>query len=150
MMQVREILKNKKRSGQPLGVQRGDNVTDAIKIMVENDTGSCVVADAQGKLCGMLTFREVLELIHKNAAGLVQCKVDEIMDADPAVATPDDTVDQIRNLMTSRHIRYLPVMNEGRLSDVISFYDVARAVAKHTDFENRMLRQYINDWPEDS
>ncbi len=149
-MHVSEILENKKRSGQPLGVRCGDKVAAAIKIMVENDTGSCVVTDEQGALCGMVTFREILQLVHKKQVDLTQTVIDEIMDADPAVATPNDTIDQIRNLMTSQHIRYLPVMVEGKLSDVISFYDVARAVAKHTDFENRMLKQYINDWPEDN
>jgi hypothetical protein len=30
---------------------------------------------------------------------------------------------------------------------VISFYDVARAVVEAQDFENRMLKAYIRDWP---
>ena len=51
--------------------------------------------------------------------------------------------------MTNRHIRYLPVVQDGKVSDVISFYDVARSrsVAKAADFENRMLKEYIRDWP---
>jgi hypothetical protein len=30
---------------------------------------------------------------------------------------------------------------------VISFYDVAKAVVDSQDFENRMLKAYIRDWP---
>jgi len=33
---------------------------------------------------------------------------------------------------------------------VISFYDVAKAVVESQDFENRMLKAYIRDWPEES
>ena len=149
-MLVSDILKTKRRSGVPLGVPEDGKLKEAIAIMVENDTGSCVVTDPAGKLCGMLTFREVLEKLHADPSTCVDTPVKDAMDKDPAIATPEDTVDQIRNIMTSQHIRYLPVMTEGKLTDVVSFYDVARAVAKQTDFENRMLKQYISDWPDDN
>lgn len=147
-MKVKEILKTKRRSGDPLGVPISATVGDALKVMVENDTGSCLVLDGHN-LLGMLTFREILARLHKDPANCVTIPVTEIMDPDPDLATPEDTVDQIRNLMTAKHIRYLPVMSAGKLTDVVSFYDVARAVAKSADFENRLLKQYINDWPED-
>ncbi len=148
-MLVSEILEGKRRSGEPLGVKEGDKIKAAIAIMVENDTGSCVVTDGSGHLKGMLTFREVMKKLHEDPAACVDTPVGEVMDADPPIATPDDTVDQIRAIMTGKHIRYLPVMREGQLTDVISFYDVARALAKQTDFENRMLKSYISDWPEE-
>ncbi|MFY7942493.1 MAG: hypothetical protein ACOVOX_16450, partial [Burkholderiaceae bacterium] len=46
-----------------------------------------------------------------------------------------------------RHARYMPVMSQRMLMGVISFYDVARAVVESQDFENRMLKAYIRDWP---
>ena len=146
-MRVKDILKNKRRANEILSVGPDASAMDAIRIMVEHDTGSTVVLDEQGKLLGMLTFREILSSIHKDPGSLTNTKAADLMDKDPGVATDKDTVDQIRNLMTSRHLRYLPVMEEGKLQAVISFYDVARAAAKSVDFENRMLRQYISDWP---
>lgn len=148
-MLVRDIIASKKSKGTPLGVSSADTVGDAVKIMTEHDTGSCVVVD-NDQLVGMVTFREVLNTLQADPAGCMGKKVADVMNSDPAVTTPTDTVDQIRNLMTSQHIRYLPVMDEGKLTDVVSFYDVAVAVAKKTDFENRMLKQYINDWPADN
>jgi CBS domain-containing protein len=50
--------------------------------------------------------------------------------------------------MLERHARYLPVMDGRSLIGVISFYDVARAVLEEQSFENRMLKAYIRDWPE--
>ena len=50
-------------------------------------------------------------------------------------------------MMLGRHARYMPVMTERTLMGVISFYDVARAVVDGQDFENRMLKAYIRDWP---
>ncbi|MBL4951842.1 hypothetical protein JK635_06310, partial [Neobacillus sp. YIM B02564] len=43
--------------------------------------------------------------------------------------------------------RYVPVVNARTLLGVISFYDVAKAVFEAQSFENRMLKAYIRDWP---
>ena len=43
--------------------------------------------------------------------------------------------------------RYLPVMQDSKLIGVISFRDVAKAVLEEQDFENKMLKGYIKNWP---
>ena len=53
----------------------------------------------------------------------------------------------IRRIMLERHARYMPVMDKRMLMGVISFYDVAKAVVDSQNFENRMLKAYIRDWP---
>ena len=50
-------------------------------------------------------------------------------------------------MMLSRHARYMPVLTNRTLMGVISFYDVAKAVVDGQDFENRMLKAYIRNWP---
>jgi CBS domain-containing protein len=148
MMKVKEILESKKRRGELISVSANDDVMKAVKCMSENDTGSTVVMEGS-KMVGMLTFREIIKYLAEK--GTVEgAEISQIMDDDPVVTTPGDSVDQIRNVMVTRHLRYLPVMEDGDLRDVISFYDVARALAKEVDFENRLLKQYIANWPESS
>ena len=50
-------------------------------------------------------------------------------------------------MMLVRHARYMPVLDGKTLMGVVSFYDVAKAVVDGQDFENRMLKAYIRDWP---
>jgi hypothetical protein len=50
-------------------------------------------------------------------------------------------------MMLDRHARYMPVMDKKMLMGVISFYDVAKAVVDSQNFENKMLKAYIRDWP---
>ena len=69
------------------------------------------------------------------------------MDDHPLTCTPETEIDEVRRMMLGRHARYLPVMTERTLMGVISFYDVAKAVVDSQDFENRMLKAYIRDWP---
>jgi hypothetical protein len=44
----------------------------------------------------------------------------------------------------------MPIMDGPTLMGVISFYDVAKAVVDSQDFENKMLKAYIRDWPDGS
>ena len=145
-MKVRDILKAKKTHAKILRVNASDTVSQAVAIMVEKDTGSVAVYKDE-RFVGMLTFREILESVHKGGGGALGGPCGDIFSHDSHCATPDDSVDQIRNIMTSHHIRYLPVAEGGELIDVVSFYDVARSVAKQADFENRMLKEYIREWP---
>jgi len=55
----------------------------------------------------------------------------------------------VRRMMLERHTRYLPVLDNRTLMGVISFYDVAKAVVEEQSFENKMLKAYIRDWPEE-
>ena len=146
-MKVKHILEGKKRRGEIIRVSTTDKVSLAVKIMVEHDTGSVAVYE-DATFVGMMTFREVLAATHaKGFAAVDNMACGALVEKAGHCVTQDDSVDQVRNIMTSQHIRYLPVVQDGTLTDVISFYDVARSVAKAVDFENRMLKEYISDWP---
>ena len=56
-------------------------------------------------------------------------------------------MDELRRLMVENHQRYLPVMDDTTLMGVVSFHDVAKAVLEEQSFENRMLKNYIRNWP---
>ena len=56
----------------------------------------------------------------------------------------------LRRLMIDKHSRYLPIMDGETLLGVISFLDVAKAVLEEQNFENKMLKNYIKNWPGDS
>jgi CBS domain-containing protein len=64
------------------------------------------------------------------------------------VVGPDTEVMELRRLMLEEHARYLPVLDGTTLLGVVSFYDVAKAVLDEQSYENRMLKAYIRDWPE--
>ncbi|MFN0160628.1 MAG: CBS domain-containing protein [Burkholderiales bacterium] len=151
-MQVKEILRIK---GTTLyTVSPANTLADAVISMAERDIGSVVVMQ-QGRLVGMLTFREVIKVLaqrqKENRIGptptMAQISVAEVMEAKPAIATPEMEVDELRATMLESHQRYMPVMEGETLLGVISFHDVARAVLEEQAFENRMLKGYIKDWP---
>lgn len=143
-MKVSDILKVK---GNTLYTITPDNdLGEAVATMSKLDIGSLVVMEF-GELAGMLTFREVINAVVANGGQIGTRQVRSVMDDHPLSCTPETEIDEVRRMMLGRHARYMPVLNGKTLMGVISFYDVARAVVEAQDFENRMLKAYIRDWP---
>jgi CBS domain-containing protein len=143
-MKVSDILRVK---GNTLYTVTPDEpLARAIDVMAEKDIGSLVVME-HGDLVGMLTFREVILCIVKNGGGVGSSLVRSAMDDHPLTCTSETDLDEVRRMMLDRHARYMPVMDRRMLMGVISFYDVAKAVVDSQNFENRMLKAYIRDWP---
>jgi len=121
-------------------------LAEAVTTMAEHDIGSLVVMEL-GDLTGMLTFREVIRAIVRNGGSLGTTQVRSVMDDAPLTCTPETEIDEVRRMMLGRHARYMPVLDGRTLMGVVSFYDVAKTVVDSQDFENRMLKAYIRDWP---
>jgi CBS domain-containing protein len=147
IMKVTDILRVK---GSTLFTVSPDTaLMEAARTMAENDIGSLVVME-HGELVGMLTFREVIVALVDNGGSLGERRVRSVMDDAPLTCTPETNIDEVRRMMLSRHARYMPVLEQRTLMGVISFYDVAKTVVDQQDFENRMLKAYIRDWPEEN
>ena len=143
-MKVSDILRVK---GNTLyTVSPAQLLAEAVQTMGDNDIGSLVVME-YGDLVGMLTFREVIAAIVKNGGSVGKLTVRTVMDDAPLTCTPETEIDEVRRMMLGRHARYMPALDGKTLMGVISFYDVAKAVVDGQDFENRMLKAYIRDWP---
>jgi len=119
----------------------------AVQTMAEFDIGSVVVMD-HGHLAGMLTFREVFQVLRVNEGRVGKGLVRDYMDGEPTRVEAKTDVNDLRRLMLERRVRYIPVMDGQALAGVISFHDVARAVLEEQGYENRMLKDYIRDWPQ--
>lgn len=144
-MIIRDILNLKGSTIFSIAPQ--GRVTDAVETMVKNDIGSLVVM-ADGTMDGMLTFREVLRGLDAQHGNLGDLPVSAVMVHEPLVCGLDDTSESVRDRMTRAHVRYVPVVDAGRLLGVISFHDIAKAAIKEASFENRLLKRYIKNWPE--
>ena len=103
-------------------------------------------ADAEGVDADAI----VLDVRGLNAqhGNLGDLPVSAVMVHDPLVCAPEDTSESVRDRMTQQHVRYVPVVEGGRLLGVISFHDIAKAAIKEASFENRLLKRYIKNWPE--
>ena len=144
-MQVSDLLRIK---GNALyTVSPDEPLTRAVKTMAEVDVGSLIVVE-YGEVVGILTFREVIQALARTDGHLGELRVRSVMEDSPIICTLATELDEVRRIMLHHHARYMPVIDQQHLHGVISLYDVARAVVESQDFETRMLKAYIRDWPE--
>ena len=125
-MQVSEILKVKGNALFTIAPE--GRLTDAVLVMAQHNMGSLVVID-------------------KGRGTLGDARVGDTMEHDPVTASPAMEVNDLRRTMIDSGARYLPVMDRDKLLGVVSFRDVAKAVLEEQDFENKMLKGYIKNWP---
>lgn len=145
-MRIRDVLSLK--GGTIYSIERGARLARAVDLMVGHDVGSLVVMEA-GRMVGLLTFREVLQALKAVDGSLGALEAHEVMVTDPVCGSPGDTIDELREMMTRHHVRYVPVMEGDELLGIVSFHDVAKAVIKETSMENRLLKRYIESQPGD-
>ncbi|HEY5762322.1 MAG TPA: CBS domain-containing protein [Rhodocyclaceae bacterium] len=146
-MQVREIIDIKGNALFTATPQQP--LAEAVASMAENDVGSLVVMGG-GKMVGMLTFREIIQALNQRKGNIAGTTVADVMVANPTTAGLGMEANDLRRLLIDEHMRYLPVMDGETLMGVISFLDVARAVLEEQGFENRMLKNYIRNWPSET
>ena len=146
-MKVSDILRIK-GGNPPFTIEPYSPLVDAVQTMADKDLGSLVVME-HDELVGMLTFREVIQALMRNGGALGETTVRGAMDDHPLTCSPETALDEVRRMMIDSHAHYMPVIHSRQLVGVVSFYDVAKAVVDSQNFENKMLKAYIKDWPSD-
>ena len=118
-MKLKEIM-----TKQVLTVHPEERVAVAARMMARNNIGSLPVCDAQGKICGMVTDRDlVVRCMAADGAG--KMKVRDVMTGNVITAAPDMEAAMAAHLMGRQQIRRLPVVKDGKLCGIISIGDLA-------------------------
>ncbi len=110
-----------KSKPKPLTFKRDALVSEAIAAMAARDFGSVVIVDADNRVEGVLTERDVLKRIVNEGVDPKQTKLEDVMTKDPRTAREtDDMVDWLR-MMSNERFRRLPVVDEdGKLLQVLT------------------------------
>src|SRR5262249_51933120 len=106
--------------------------------------GSLPVVDADGRLLGVFSERDVLRGLHNRGEAFNRMKVGEVMTPDPVTCTPDCDVDQVMGQMSARRITKVPVLDNGRLAGIVSVGDVIKVMYERVSSENQHLMDYIH------
>jgi CBS domain-containing protein len=127
---VRQILASRPQVVH--AVAPDDPASLALQRMAEQDIGLVVVLDG-ARLAGVLSERDLARHAGRpQARPLRDIKVAELMTRDVATVGPDESFGRCMALMDERRARHLPIVEAGRVIDVISIRDLLReAVAHH-------------------
>ena len=143
-MEIRHILEHKNRP--VVAIKEGASIEDALKLMNDNHIGALIVETPYGKLAGILTERDILyklgKHLHKDPSS--RTVKDTMTKAqDLIIGHKEDTINYAMKVFTQNKIRHLPIMEGEDVAGMISIGDVVKALLEDTEFENKMLRDYV-------
>ncbi len=139
MTTIRQIL-----AGKPdvYSIDPDATVLDALKRLEEKNVGALLVMKGD-RLVGIFSERDYARRMILHGRSSKETAVREVMTPEVFTIAPEATSGECMVHMTDRHIRHLPVLENGRVVGVISIGDVVRAVIDDLRFTVRQLEGYI-------
>ncbi len=86
------------------------SIMDACRLLEENNVG-CMVVEESGRICGILTDRDIALKVAGKGKDPGQTKVHEIMTADPVCISVEKSLHDLTNLMHTNHVRRVPIVD---------------------------------------
>ena len=140
MITVAGILQSKPT--EIFSVLPGTTVYEAIKILGEKNIGALPVIE-NDRLCGIFSERDYARKIILQNRKSTETTISEIMTATVITVSPKDSIDHCMEIMSSKKIRHLPVMEGTKVVGIISIGDVVTAVIQSQKETISHLQNYI-------
>jgi signal-transduction protein with cAMP-binding, CBS, and nucleotidyltransferase domain len=112
----------------PVALDEGQSCLDAARTMADSDIGDVIVRGQDGKVCGIVTDRDLV--VRALAKGLdpAQTRIGDVCTRDVVSLTPDSDTDEALVLMRDRRVRRLPVVQKGEAVGIVSLGDLAETL----------------------
>ncbi len=142
MIPVFKLLESK-ADQSILAVTPNHMVIEALELMAEKNIGAVLVMDGP-KLVGIFSERDYAR------KGIIQGRkakstpVTEVMSANMITITPQMNIRECMNLMTTKRVRHLPVMDGDQVVGLLSIGDLVNAIIIEQRTHIKFLEQYIS------
>ncbi len=141
MRNVSHILERK--GSRVVSVPGQAPVLEAIRLMAEHHIGAVLVMRGE-ELIGIASERDYARKVILQGRSSSDTPVATIMSSPVVCVSPQESVADCMSIMTERHIRHLPVLEEGRVSGIVSIGDLVKELIAEQKQEISYLQQYIS------
>jgi CBS domain-containing protein len=141
LMKVSDILKGK--TSNIYSVTAQVTVYEAIKVMGEKNIGALLVMEGE-KLTGILSERDYARKVVLKGKSSRETPVKDIMTEQVLTVTPGDTIEKCMSIMTDKHIRHLPVLENENVLGMVSIGDVVNGIIESQKETIAHLQSYIS------
>jgi CBS domain-containing protein len=139
MPRIADLLSGRK----PLTLPAAATAMEAARAMAENQIGAMLVTAADGSLAGIFTERDLMTRVVARGLDPGATRLADVMTRELFTARPDDRLADLRREVQSRHIRHLPVVEDGSVIGVLSLRDILRADLVQKTLEVESITKYI-------
>lgn len=141
MKTLKQLIEGKNR--KLAAVSPDDTVLHALEVMAEVDVGALLVLDG-ARLAGVFSERDYARKVILQGKGSRQTKVSEVMTGKVVYVKKDATVEECMVIMTEKHIRHLPVLDDNQMVvGIVSIGDVVKEMVSQQQFIIGQLESYI-------
>lgn len=140
-MTVGTILSAKGRD--VVTIEPGASLNAAAKLLAEKRIGALVILDADHRIVGILSERDIVRAIAQRGAAALDNFVSTAMTRDVMTCKVTETIASIMDRMTAGRFRHLPVINQDRLVGMISIGDVVKCRVHEMERDASQMREYI-------
>lgn len=141
MRTVKHILKGK--PAVVYAVSSNNSVLDALQLMMEKNISALLVIE-ENELLGIFTERDYARKIILQGKSSKNTPIYEAMTSNPYTISPNESIDNCMELMTSKHFRHLPVVEDGSVIGIVSIGDLVKFIIEDQKQTINQLESYIN------
>jgi CBS domain-containing protein len=120
------------------------SIYDAARTLRQHRVGAVLVLAPDGMVLGVLSERDIVRALVDTGRESLEMPLHSIMTANVHTCSPRDTVGQAMAQMTTRRIRHLPVIHDGKLAGMVSIGDLVKARIEESEREAAALKEYIS------
>ena len=140
-MTVKAILSRK--GSDVVTIAPTANLSEAVTLLAEKRIGAVIVTGADNRVAGILSERDIVRALGERGADALGDNIAAVMTRKVTTCVEADTVADIMERMTTGKFRHVPVVEQGRLTGVISIGDVVKWRVGEIENESAALREYI-------
>jgi len=141
VMRISDVIR---RKGDEVVTLRSDaTVRQLLEALEQHHIGAVVVSDDGSAVSGIVSERDVVRHLHTDGVGVLTQTVAMIMTSDVHTCTPEDSIEDLAEVMTERRFRHIPVVSDGRLVAIVSIGDIVKGRIDELKTERDHLVGYI-------
>ena len=137
-MRISEILRSKR--SDVVVISPDATIRSAIAVMTRELVGALVVVDNDQHLLGVVSERDIIQNLDLEGTDVMGTLVRRVMRTDGPVATLEDSVLSVMEVMTAARARHVPIVKYGRAIGIVSIGDVVKSRLDETMQENSVLQ----------
>lgn len=144
-MKIIEILNEKGSRKNIVTVPSGTSLREVAVTLCEHGIGALLVTRPGTdpvQFAGIVSERDMLRAAAADD-DFRNTPVDSIMTRDMIIATPDDDVDYVMLIMTRKHIRHIPIVENGNITGILSIRDIVNSMLQEKNIRIRHLSDYV-------
>ena len=127
-----------------ISINEKKSINDAIQLLSKNKIGALPVINNQMKLCGIISERDIINVISENKSiNFSLSLIDSIMTAKVITCDKNTKSNVLMEIMTTNKIRHIPILEKNLLIGIVSIGDVVQRLLQNSNLQNEELKSWL-------